>query len=52
MGLTDLHTQVAYDGLWLDMNEPDTFVDGELDHNNIKLKDYLSAGRKLISEEP
>ena len=35
MGLSDLYTQVQFDGLWLDMNEPSTFVDGELDPNNM-----------------
>lgn len=31
LGLKDLHDQCPFDGLWLDMNEPSTFVDGEVD---------------------
>lgn len=28
-GLSDLYALVNYDGLWIDMNEPTTFQDGE-----------------------
>jgi alpha-glucosidase len=29
-GLYDLYEQVPYDGIWIDMNEPTSFVNGEL----------------------
>lgn len=33
-GLNDLYNKVAYDGLWIDMNEPTTFVHGEIAHSD------------------
>ena len=29
LGLNDLYTQLPYDGLWIDMNEPSIFGAGE-----------------------
>lgn len=34
-GLHDLYDQLAYDGIWLDMNEPQGFISGELNPINI-----------------
>ena len=33
MGLDDLAAVCPFDGLWLDMNEPSGFKDGEIDPN-------------------
>lgn len=30
LGLNDLYKQAQYDGIWIDMNEPTGFSDGEL----------------------
>ena len=35
-GLNDLYSEFPYDGLWLDMNEATTFVDGEYSRDELK----------------
>jgi alpha-glucosidase (family GH31 glycosyl hydrolase) len=40
-GLNDLYNQTLFDGIWIDMNEPTTFVHGETKPSDVKTQEEI-----------
>jgi len=53
-GLNDLYAQAPFDGIWIDMNEPTTFVHGEINPGKKSVEDFMPENEECqtICENP
>ena len=49
-GLSDLYAKVPFDGVWLDMNEPATYKDGEYSSEELKGTTDMRSGEGSSSD--